>query len=247
MLVLHQAMLYLHIILGSVALVVFWVPIAARKGGSNHVLFGKIYVWSMYLVATSGILMSLMVLVHPAFFKAGLLQDATSAKDMLRQIYYFWSLLLFLSLLTFVSVRQAMLVLKHKRNTQVFRHWSYLWMPAIMFLGGVSLISMAVISDDRLILHYIFGGIGLISGVQMRRFAFEKNATPKRWLAEHISSTIGSGIAVYTAFFAFGARQWFNFLGDWQLLAWLVPGLVGTFVIFWATRRYVAPTRAQRS
>ncbi|RUO52775.1 hypothetical protein CWI69_06955 [Pseudidiomarina halophila] len=240
MLAIHQAMLYLHILLGTVALIIFWVPIAVRKGGSSHVWFGRVYVWSMYLVATSGILMSVMVLSHPAYFKAELLQRATSVPAMLQQIYYFWSMLLFLSLLTFVSVRQAMLVLKHKRNTAVFRRWSYLWMPASLFLGGASLISMAILSDDRMILHYIFGGIGLVSGIQMSHFAYVKEAAPKRWLAEHISSTIGSGIAVYTAFFAFGARHWFNFLGDWQLLAWLVPGIVGTFVIFWATNRYVA-------
>lgn len=137
MLAIHQALLYLHILLGTVALIVFWVPIAVRKGGASHVRFGRVYVWSMYLVATSGILMSVMVLSYPAFFKAELLQRATSEPAMLQQIYYFWSLLLFLSLLTFVSVRQAMLVLKHKRTTEVFRRCSYLWMPASLFLGGL--------------------------------------------------------------------------------------------------------------
>lgn len=242
MLCIHQTMLYLHIVLGVVALVVFWLPIASRKGGVMHIKAGRIYVWSMYVVSASGILMAVMVLSAPWYFKAELLARANNPAVMLQQIYEFWSLLLLLSVLTFVGVRQAMLVLQHKHDSSVFRRFGYLWLPITLLACALVVLMIAIkaslAAQQTLILHYIFAGLGTVNGLQMLGFAWQRSPAPKRWLIEHISATLGSGIAVYTAFFAFGARHWLSFLGQWQLLSWILPGVIGTFAIFWATKRY---------
>ena len=229
MLLIHETLLDLHVVLGALALILFWIPIFARKGGPTHVRYGKIYVWLMYIVAVSGVVMSVMVLVNPGYFKPN---------ASLTSVYQFYSLLLFLSALTFVSVRHAMLVLKHKTDTSVFRRFGFLWMPATLVGGGIALLIIAVSSSSTLILHYVFSGLGMFIGASMGHFAFRKNPPRKIWLTEHIGAILGSGIAAYTAFLAFGARNWLSVLGDWQLAAWILPSVVGTAGIIWATRRW---------
>lgn len=229
MLFIHETLLNLHVVLGALALVLFWVPILARKGGPTHVRYGKMYVWLMYIVAVSGIVMSVMVLVSPGYFKPN---------ASLVVINQFYTLLLFLSALTFISVRHAMLVLKHKTDTSVFRRVGFLWMPAILVGGGITLLVIAVNSSSMLILHYVFGGLGVFIGTSMGHFAFRKNPPRKIWLTEHIGAILGSGIAAYTAFLAFGARHWLSFLGEWQLAAWILPSVIGTAGIAWASRRW---------
>lgn len=229
MLFIHETLLNLHVVLGALALVLFWVPILARKGGPTHVRYGKMYVWLMYIVAVSGIVMSVMVLVSPGYFKPN---------ASLVVINQFYTLLLFLSALTFISVRHAMLVLKHKTDTSVFRRVGFLWMPAILVGGGITLLVIAVNSSSTLILHYVFGGLGVFIGTSMGHFAFRKNPPRKIWLTEHIGAILGSGIAAYTAFLAFGARHWLSFLGEWQLAAWILPSVIGTAGIAWASRHW---------
>ena len=229
MLIIHETLLNLHVVLGALALALFWVPIFARKGSRTHIHYGKMYVWLMYIVAVSGVVMSVMVLVNPSYFKPNASHTV---------VYQFYSLLLFLSALTFVSVRHAMLVLKHKTDTSVFRRVGFLWMPAFLVGGGVTLLVIAVNSSSTLILHYVFGGLGVFIGSIMAHFAFRQNPPRKIWLTEHIGAILGSGIAAYTAFLAFGARHWLTFLGEWQLAAWILPGVVGTVGIVWASRRW---------
>src|SRR5690554_284817 len=186
MLLIHETLLNLHVVLGALALILFWIPILARKGGPTHVRYGKIYVWLMYIMAVSGVVMSVMVLVNPGYFKPN---------ASLTVVYQFYSLLLFLSALTFVSVHHAMLVLKHKTDTSVFRRFGFLWMPAILVGGGIALLIIAAASSSTLILHYVFGGLGVFIGARMGHFAFKKNPPRKVWLTEHIGAIFGSGIA----------------------------------------------------
>lgn len=235
MLTIHQLLLYAHIGFGAVALVLFWLPLITKKGSVAHRRIGRWYVLGMYIVSGTGVAMSLMVLAAPGYFKPNLPTAAT---------YVFWALLLFLSLLTLVNVRLAMLVLRHKHHPEVFRQARYLWMPLVMLAGGVSLVIIAFNASQLLLLHYIFGALGIVTAAQMLQLSVARKLKPNTWLLQHISATIGSGIALYTAFIAFGARHFLGFLGDWQLLAWILPGIVGSFAIAWMSKRYRQHTHA---
>ena len=61
----HQFALYIHITIGAIALIIFWLPMFASKGSKNHRLYGKLFVNGMYAVSVSGIIMSLLVLADP--------------------------------------------------------------------------------------------------------------------------------------------------------------------------------------
>ena len=59
MLTVHQFILYLHIVLGAFALIIFWGPVLVKKGSGNHILMGRMFNYSMLAVAVSGVVMSL--------------------------------------------------------------------------------------------------------------------------------------------------------------------------------------------
>ena len=47
----HNALLTIHIVVGTVAIFAFWLPVLARKGSPLHVQAGRVYVWAMYAVS----------------------------------------------------------------------------------------------------------------------------------------------------------------------------------------------------
>src|ERR1700759_1231531 len=46
---------WLHIAVGALALAVVAVPLLARKGGKQHVRFGRVYVYAMAVLAATGV------------------------------------------------------------------------------------------------------------------------------------------------------------------------------------------------
>ena len=52
-------------------------------------------------------------------------------------------------------------------------------------------------------------------------------------LQTHLAEMIVTGIAGYTAFFAFGARQFIQELlvGNWAVVPWVLPTILGTLAI----------------
>ena len=57
---LFLTMLLLHIIAGAIAPVTAIVALTARKGGTLHVRFGRYFVWSMLIVALTGIMLDVV-------------------------------------------------------------------------------------------------------------------------------------------------------------------------------------------
>lgn len=238
---LHSTLLYTHIMLGVLAMGLFWVPMLTRKGGLNHRRFGRIYVWTMHTVAWSGLLMSIMVLIDPAYFKAGFIARSSDPAATIAAIRSMWTLLLLLSLLTIAGVVNGTMVLKHKQPSEL-RRFSYLIWPVALFAVSVATLIYGVSGIRTPMgpnwLHFIFASLGIFSSVQMVQYVWQRQLNQKRWLIEHLSAMMGTGIAVYTAFFAFGARHILANFGNWQLLGWILPGVIGTIAIHYWTRKY---------
>lgn len=240
MLTVHSTLLYLHIVAGVIAMIIFWIPVTTRKGGLNHRRFGRVYVAIMYAVAVSAIIMSVMVLAAPAYFKADWFVDSKNPEQLKMSIYGFWTLLLVLSLLTYNAVNQAMLALKTKHDRSLARRWYHLCAPIALLLSAIVLLGLTVNGVGNKVLGYVFSTFSVISALQVLHYAYAKHVAANRWLIEHLSSMCGSGIAVYTAFFAFGARHVLAELGQWQLVFWILPGILGGIAIHLWTRKYSA-------
>ncbi|PKG93039.1 hypothetical protein [Paraglaciecola sp. MB-3u-78] len=232
----HSVLFFIHIIVGSMALLLFWVPIVTKKGGLDHRKFGRYYANTMYAVAASGALMALMVIYAPLVIKHQLVHENTNTQQLASTLRIFWSFLLYLSLLTFVNVRHGILVLRNKTQHSNMRQLPHLFSIGLLFIGGLILLLFGLIYSNTL--HIIFGVLGAVLAIQTGRFCLANSVSANRWLVEHLSAFIGSGIAAYTAFLAFGGRSMFGDLGPFQLVFWVAPGVIGTIAIARMSRKY---------
>jgi hypothetical protein len=218
------------------ALLLFWVPILTKKGGLDHRKFGRHYANTMYMVAGTGALMALMVLYAPLVIKYQFVNDNTNTEQLALRLRIFWGFLLYLSLLTFVNVRHGILVLKNKKQHSNMREWPHLAFIGLLLIGGIVLLAFGVIYSNTL--HIIFGILGTVLAMQIGHFCLAKSVSPNRWLVEHLGAFIGSGIGAYTAFLAFGGRSLFSELGQWQIIFWIAPGVVGAIASALMSRKY---------
>ncbi|MFT5923461.1 MAG: hypothetical protein ACI9LE_000443 [Paraglaciecola sp.] len=232
----HSLLFIIHIIFGSMALILFWVPIVTKKGGLDHRKFGRHYANTMYAVAASGALMALMVIFAPLVIKHQLVNENTDTKQLVLNLRIFWSFLLYLSLLTFVNVRHGILVLKNKKKHSNMRQWPHLFSIGLLLVGGLLLFSLGITYSNTL--HIIFGVLGTVLAIQSGRFCLAKSVPVNRWLVEHIGSSIGSGIGAYTAFMSFGGRSMFGNIGEWQFVFWVAPGVIGAIASARMSRKY---------
>lgn len=235
---LHSFLVTAHIAVGAIALVLFWVPVAARKGSPLHVRAGRIYVNCMYFVAASAFVASVMVLVDPLavrrpdeVFSA---EEASALADRFRMFSLF---LLMLSVLVFSSLQHGIAALRARRDASALRGLRH---QVILVALGLLAIAVAAIGiANRELLLIIFGALGLSAAIGSFRDTRRERPGRKELVVAHLRGLIGSGIGAYTAFFAFGGSRYLAELlpGQWQVLPWIAPAIIGTLAIRWMRTR----------
>ncbi|MBC3765276.1 hypothetical protein [Neptunicella marina] len=233
----HQFLLYVHVAIGAIALIVFWLPLITRKGSANHKRIGKWYVASMYFVAGTGLVMSSLDMIAPIAIRYpdGYNGDKPIA-DIIERIRFTALFLWMLSLLVINNVRHSELVIKHKNNPSALRTPTYLLLVLSLLVTSL-IVGFIGLQSGRILLQ-VFAGISLLSAIGALRYMFNKSKNS--WLVEHIGAILGSGIGVYTAFFAFGGRALFAhlFSGQAQMIPWLLPSIIGVPCIIWLSNKY---------
>ena len=58
--IVDKVLLSIHIIAGTASLLLFWIPVMSRKGGTVHKKSGHFYYINMWVVQISAILLSLI-------------------------------------------------------------------------------------------------------------------------------------------------------------------------------------------
>lgn len=231
----YALLLMLHITVGSAALLLFWLPALTPKGSLDHIKFGRYYANTMYMVAGSGMLICLLVLVAPLTIHGDFSNAANQAQKALN-IRLFAFFLMYISWLTLTSVRHGILVLRVKQARHLLRHPTHLGLLLVLITGGLALLGLGLWFNK--VLHLIFGILGTIIGGQMLVYCLRRHIAPRQWWIEHLGAMIGSGVAAYTAFLTFGARQFLAGAGYWQLVFWVAPGVIGALVIARLSRKY---------
>lgn len=236
---LHSTLLYLHIALGAAALLLYWLPIISRKGSKLHINAGKVFYYLMLIVSGSGIVMSLMGLYDPVgIYTAGKHISSEQIDRMLVWRVPLSQFLLLLSLLTWVTVRHAIGVLRAKSDRSMLRRWFYQGPVLLLFPTALYVAYQGITIGMPLLI--IFSLVSLISASTICLYVYKAQVKPRAWIIEHFSAMIGSGIAVYTAFFAAGGRrmlsQWLP--GEWQLVSWLVAPVIGVSAMILLTGYY---------
>jgi hypothetical protein len=232
----HSTLFILHILSGTAALILFWVPMFTEKGKLNHVKFGRYYKNTMYTVAGTGAIMALMVLAFPLVIKASMISENTNTELLAYRLRVFWAFLFYLSILSFTVTRHAVAVLRVKNDRAPLRTFRYLLPVALLILGAPVIFYLGYTTNT--ILHMVFGVLGLSLGLGILRYCLQANIKHRQWVFEHISSIIGSAIGAYTAFIAFGGRVLLSDLGQWQILFWIAPGVIGTIASAILCKKY---------
>ena len=117
----------------------------------------------------------------------------------------------------------------------------------IVLLGLTGLAMVLIGINKTHVLYMIFGGISMLSSFEMLRYIHKKTVAANAWLIEHFSGLIGAGIGAYTAFFAFGGRRLLNdiFVGNLQLIPWVLPSIIGVSYTYWLTAKYQTKKQAK--
>jgi hypothetical protein len=226
---LHTALLFMHILIGAICLMLFWVPIASAKGSMLHNTAGKLYYQLMLLIAGSGVLMCLMVLVSPTMiYGQNPNWTAAQLERFVSERRQFSLFLLQLSLLTWVTVRHAYGVLKVKTELAQLRVWSYQTPVWALLVGSVILAIVGINTGDTL--SVIFSGIGAMTVLGILRYIRQPALQPRQWIIEHFTSMIGTGIALYLLAEVL--------TGQWQLISWIIAPVMGISAIMLFKRHF---------
>lgn len=240
---LHQLAFYLHISIGALSLLIFWIPMFTKKGSLDHKRFGRYFAVAMYAVSISGLLMSSMDLLFPfaghlppQFDQGDAARTAVAAAIRERAVFLFS-----LSVLVLTTTRHGWLVILHRDNRQVLRRPVHVGLCAALVMVGGALLVQGARNGEFLFMG--FAVLELFVGVGALRYAFKDTLAPKEWWIEHLGSLIGSGIGAYTAFFVFGgSRLLAQFLQggfeSWSLVFWFAPGVIGSIAIGVLSRQY---------
>jgi len=206
----YKFILGIHVSAGTFSLISFWIPAFTRKGGRTHRLVGKGYVITMWIVVVTALLLSVI--------------------NLSNQKYIIAAFLGFLSILTAQPLWYGIAILRYKNaipdsilNIRKALH-------LVLTLGGAGMIIWSILLklEGMTSLLMIFGILGLTSVFAVLKNK-EKTRKETHWLWEHISGMIVSGIAAYTAFFAFGGSTFFSSIlpDSFQIIPWVLPTIIG--------------------
>lgn len=235
----HQLAFYSHVTIGAVALIIFWLPMIAKKGSKNHIFYGKLFVNGMYAVSISGFIMSTLVLIDPIAVRLPTtLMDADKTASFIVRNRIFSGFLLMLSVLVFCNVRQAILVLKAKADRSVLKTPFHIGL--LILLGVLGFVMGVVGVEHSILLFEIFAGLCIFNSIGMLYYIYKPAIKQREWLIVHLGNILGTGIAAYTAFFAFGGNRLFSaFLsGNLMVVPWILPGIIGTIASIYLTKKF---------
>ena len=208
-------LLLIHIASGSIGLITGTINLIRKKGDKPHKKFGVFFLSGMLINGVSGLLMSL---IHFNFFLfiVGIFS-----------IYMVSTGQRYLSLKTISPIQKALKI-----------DWI---LSAGMFLFGVGFIIYGVLlllsSNNFGIVLLVFGFISISMVYQDFKNYQGRNSNKNFWLLVHIQRMMGSYIAAMTAFIVVN-----NTILP-GIVAWLLPTVIVTPLIFKWSRKYKIQTK----
>ena len=237
----HDGLLALHILLGAVGLIAFWIPALTRKGGKLHRKAGWFYVWAMLGVVVSAALLSLLLIAIPLVVRPPH-KPLTPAQmeQYIGQIRATGAFFGYISLLTFTAGWQGLGVLRAKQGIAGMQTPFNIGLSLLNVVCGLGGIVMGLRMGE--VLFVIFGVLAFTPGVVFL-YRLRRNREVKMyWWMEHLNGMITTGIAAYTAFFVNGGARLMSRLfanaPTLQLIPWVAPTIIGTFCTIYLRRVY---------
>ena len=224
---LFHTLVICHIIVGSVGLAAFWVPVIAQKGGLNHQKWGRVFTWSMLITGTIAIGISTCTLIAPA-------ETHPKIPDIELVRGIFGWMMQYLAILTINLAWYGWLCVLNKRDRDANREWRNLTLQVLL-----TVVSVNCFVHGWLINQPLMMGISMIGFATVATnvyYLYKPNPGRADWQYEHIKALVGAGISVYTALFAFGAVRLMPELALNPAL-WAVPLVTGLSIILYQWRQ----------
>lgn len=210
-----------HAAAGTMALILFWLAAAKRKGTRGHRRIGQAYLLCMALVVLTGI---------PLTIKAYLAGNPVGAV-----------FLAYLLILVSHSCATSVRAIRLKRDRQAFMGPFHRIATGLLGLSGATVVLIGWNTSLAMIL-VPFGAIGIVSLVGMVRQLRSMSVPGNWWLREHYGAMIGNGIATHIAFSQIGLARLMPTQGELSsTLGWLLPLVIGLGALTWLNRRFQAP------
>jgi hypothetical protein len=238
---LHAGFRGVHILVGGVGLVLFWIPVFTAKGSRLHRATGRWFVRSVYVVAGSGLVSSIWAIAAPANFKGVTTLPVNVAEDL----RFFFAILGMLSVLALQGAVLGTRVLQVKDRPEPLGNLPLWLVLAAQLMGALALAGYAAVSlwmrgfEARYYVPLVIAIVSLIDYFEQRRFVTLPQ--PRRaWFYKHLECMIGCGIAFYTAASVtlFGRVLQLNLPGTLALVPWLLPTAIGLPAMYLAKRHY---------
>jgi uncharacterized membrane protein len=210
-----QIALTTHIIAGFTSLVLFFIPAFAKKGSKLHNTVGRWYVFGMWTVVASALVL---------------------CAARLYQGHHVQALFLgFLALLTSGPLYYGIAVLRNKRGPSAKMKRIQLGFEIVMAIAGTYLAGAGFgwWGPGGHSLLIIFGILGMVITIPALVDKYRGREKEYDWLVEHFSGLLITAVAAFTAFFAFGGRNIFGnlFGGNLEVIAWVTPTILGVAFI----------------
>jgi hypothetical protein len=229
-----------HIVTGGFGLAVFWIPLMARKGGCIHRRAGRLFTWSMLATGTAAIGISICTLIDPIATHPQLQGHEIFGRPELVRAIFGW-MMLGLAILTINLAWYGWLCVLNRNDHQRNREWRNIALQLATFIAASNCAWQGYLVNQPLMLG--MSSIGWATALTNLYFLYKPKIAPNDWLKEHIKALVGTGISVYTAFFAFGAVRTFPSLALHPLL-WAIPLTVGLCLIIYHQRKVSRPRNA---
>jgi len=239
-----DVLIALHIIGGAPGLLIFWLPVITKKGGGRHVYWGKIFTLAMLFTGTMATAMATTTLIAPMATHPQLLDHPDFSDPALVRGVFGW-MMLYLAILTINLAWYGWKCITNKTNHQENRHWFNLGLQGLLSIVSVNCAVQGLLIGQPMMIGISFVGFATV-GTNLW-FILKDKPGRMDWLLEHIKGIVGTGISVYTAFFAFGAVRYIPELALAPGL-WAVPLVVGLALILYhqyKVRRAMRPARVR--
>jgi len=224
-----EVLIALHITSGAPGLLTFWAPVIMKKGGDPHKFWGRAFTFAMLFTASVAAVMSVTTLIAPMATHPHLASHPEFSDPALVRGVFGW-MMLYLAILTINLAWYGWRCIVNRADHLRNRDWRNMTLQALLAAASANCALQGALIGQAMMV-----GISLVGFATVATnlwFILKDAPGPMGWLLEHIKGIVGTGISVYTAFFAFGAVR---LLPEAALspVLWAVPLVVGLALIIY--------------
>lgn len=240
---LFETLVVIHIAFGAPGLITFWVPVVMKKGSKTHKAWGKAFVFMMLVTASCAVGMAALTIIDPVATHPKLIEHGEFSDPLLIRGIFGW-MMLYLAVLTINLTWYGWLCIRNRGQHPRNLAWHNIALQALLLVASVNCAWQGVLIQQPMMIGISMVGFATV-GTNLW-FMVRAKPRPMEWLTEHIKALVGTGISVYTAFFAFGAVRLIPELALAPIL-WAVPLVTGLALILYHQRQVTRRSRRTSS